>query len=192
MFLRKAIIVLTLFAAIVYSPQDNKSQAYLNVYDTNPTSSLPLESLFTFVAQENGARGRAFIANNFIFSASHLYDKEYKPLDHDIVNMGPTTIKGGEIDFKVMKEDEFLFYWTNDRSLIPMRIIEVKDSSYTIMCRPIYGKIIPGDSGTPVFNTRGKIVGIISSIWIGTNGSIGNIERFLEEDLKYTAPSSNG
>jgi hypothetical protein len=197
MFLRKTLFVLTILGACMSVPSVPQVSipeiAEVTYYhDPNPTSTLPKESLFMFVASENGMRGRAFIANNYIFSASHLYDKDYIELDHDVINLGPSPVEGGTVSLDPLKEDDFLFFWTIDRGLMPLRVIKVADTSYTVLCRPALGKIISGDSGTPVYNIRGEIIGLISAVWIGTDGAVGNVERILKEDLTYTAPSSNG
>ncbi len=149
-----------------------------------PPSLLPMESYFSFVVSHEEFLGRAFIADGYIFSASHIFnDKFIDVLDRDIHNLGKAPINGATISFVEEKVDSFLFFWTYDRNLIPLRIVNVSREQYTVQCRQALGNIQPGDSGSPVFNLKGEVVGLISSIWIGSNGLIGNIERITKDDL---------
>lgn len=184
MLLKKSVLTFVLLVSLVFSPSVPGAVEYELTHDENPTSLLPPESYFSFVVSHEEFLGRAFIADGYIFSASHIFNGKFIDiLDRDIHNLGKAPINGATISFVEEKVDSFLFFWTYDRSLIPLRILSVSREQYTVQCRPSLGNIQPGDSGSPVFNIKGEVVGLVSSIWIGSNGLIGNIERITKDDL---------
>jgi len=100
--------------------------------------------------------GKAFIAENKIWSARHIFEKS----GYDLINLGDSTISG----LSFCKEDHIrsdVFFFTTKLGDIYMYcILESEDTYNTMNTAPVIG----GDSGSPVFcMSHTKVIGIVSA-----------------------------
>lgn len=135
-------------------------------YDTGPVKygswlvSGDTWNLYTFDIEVSGFLGRAFIADNRIWTAQHIYIRGFD-VDHniDILNLGRTDIHGLDICSLNHERDSTLYYNVG-LQIKPMVIVSQDAINIYTKCMV---KIKAGDSGSPVLcAAHNMVVGIIS------------------------------
>lgn len=113
--------------------------------------------------------GKGFIAGGKVWTAEHVLEKLGTPIDEafedgDVACLGEAAING--LDFALFdpRIGDFLYYRTTTRGLITMVVVEVKKVSggtYLNVFTDL--AVIPGDSGSPILNNKGEVVGLVSA-----------------------------
>lgn len=180
---------LAIGACIVPATVDSASSQDTSPLDTTPyVATLPPPAFFNFLIHTGTSIGRGFIADDFMFTATHVWDDEWDTANglHDVVNLGPSPISGPDILFDDLLPGTVLYYWTYDRKLMTLIIQLLEDDEYYV---DSFKQIIPGDSGSPVFTRDGDVVGLVSRLVNFQDGTFGGIvERIVPEDLILPEP----
>ena len=107
-----------------------------------------------------------------MFTATHVVRDDFVDGDHDVTNLGPSPIAGSDISFTRLSVGDMIYYWTPDRGNVAMLITSVEADEYEIYSQK---PVIPGDSGSPVMNSYGDVVAVVSRTFRSQNGSFGGI-----------------
>lgn len=125
---------------------------------------LPPLGPYTYKVFSNGGMGTEFIVDWTIISAKHVYVKDMQLSDTaDVIRVGTYPRRGLVLAKESPKLNEMVFYYTN-RGRVYARAVGLLKHDY-LRIGTERGLIVPGDSGSPVFNMRGEVVGVLSFLY---------------------------
>lgn len=106
--------------------------------------------------------GVEFIADHHVWTVEHMLNPRHKGIDK-CVNLGPHPYREGlTIGDDLIYVHQKLWYLSTHGSI--ELVVTHFDENY-IYVAVIEGVIIPGDSGTPVFNEHGEVIGCVSATY---------------------------
>lgn len=134
------------------------------------TYKLPIDSgwdMYVFDIESTEAYGRAFICNNEIYSANHIFETTDPGASNDIRDLGHTDVYGLDRCMNEHKLDEILFYRTK-KGIKYLLIVYIDDKIFGVI--PL-NPLERGDSGSPVLCLKDNgVVGIVSHLMENDQG----------------------
>lgn len=127
--------------------------------------SAPKHILGPFIYQivtRKGYMGVEFIAGGRVWTIQHLLDGNHKGPDV-CIDLGPHPYRRGlEISDSLIFVHQKLWYLST-HGVVSLVVVLV--SEHSIHVAVTEGSIVPGDSGSPVFDDRGEVVGSVSATY---------------------------